>query len=343
MGIINITITDSANQTIPGIPDTVSITTNEPAVVFYTLDGTTPNTYSPIYISPILMPQNLLDITLNVFATNQIDSSAVITKQYSGDKTAIITAAGDRLPHSAVTNIDNSGVGLFPFGDGNPTPIFNYLNPGDAGTTVYDQSQPATSSGYGPDGYPTGYTNKPISTFKFKQVYSTVNQEGEVFPGVGNLPAKVTVIGKNTPREYIPEQSSFSDKIFNPRALVIFQDTTTEDPTNPVHINRPYFSLEDQEIVRDGNLLYNSTLDSPPTMGGFVTRQYNARTNMMTSYYYDNTVGRWIISSTPYQPTRKDVGALYQMVFSRPNPNVPAGNGNGLVFKWIWGLYRTLI
>lgn len=340
MGIINITITESADQTIPGIPNTVSITTSEPALIFYTLDGTIPNTYSPVYVGTILMPQSLLSITLNVFATNQIDSSAVITQQYTGNASAVITAAGDRLPHSATTNPNNGSTGynLFPFGDGGPSPV-QYLNPADAGTTVYNEAKPATSSGFDADGNPAVFTNKPIAAFKFKQVYSTTNSEGEVFPGVGNLPGKVTVIGKPYPVEYRPEQSNFADKIFNPRALVIYQDSTTEDPTNPVNINRPNFSLEDQEIVRDGNLLFNSTLDSPPTMGGFVNRNYNARTNMMTDSYYDNSVGRWIFSSYPFQPTTKNVGGLSGMVFGRSGPNADGRK----YFKWTLFARRYLM
>jgi hypothetical protein len=343
MGIINVTITASADQTLPGIPNTVSITTNEPASIFYTLDGSVPNTYSPIYVSPILMPQALLVVTLNVFATNQIDSSAIITQVYTANIDAIPTAAGDRLPRSAVTNLNNSHTSdnLFPYGTGGPTPDFQYLNPSKSGTTVYNQALPATPSGFDANGKPDGYTNQPLVNFQFKQVYSTVNSEGAVTPGVGNLPAKVTVLRKETPNDYSPERSSFSDKIFNPRALVIFQDSTTEDPTNPVNINRPYFSLEDQEVVRDGNLLYNSTLDSPPTMGGFVNRHYNARTNMMTHSYYDNTVGRWIFSTFPYQPTTPNVGALYQMVFSRAKTD--GTGGAGFVFKWLPFYYRTLI
>lgn len=343
MGVINITITASPDQTTPGIPNTVSISTSEPAAIFYTLDGTVPTTFSNPYVAPILMPQALLTVVINVIAFNQVDFSAVVTQTFIANNAAIPTAAGDRLPHSAVTPLNNSGTSnsLFPFGTNSPNPDFNYLNPADAGTTVYDQSKPATSSGFDADGNPAGFTNKPIENFKFKQVYSTVNSEGEVLPGVGTLPAKVTVIGKQTATEYTQERSDFADKLFNPRALVIFQDSTTEDPTNPVHINRPYFSLEDQEVVRDGNLLYNSTLDSPPTMGGFVNRFYNARTNTMTSYYYDNTVGRWIISSTPYQSTNPTNGALSQMVFSRAK--MDGSGGAGLVFKWLPFYYRTLI
>lgn len=341
MGIINITITESSSQTIPGIPDTVSIATSEPAIIFYTLDGSVPNTYSPIYVGTILMPQNLLTVTLNIFATNQIDSSAVITQQYVGNASAIITMAGDRLPHSATTNLNNASTNnsLFPYGTGGPNPNYQYLNTADAGTTVYNPALPATSSGFDADGQPDGYTNKPISSYQFKQVYSTINVEGAVFPGVGNLPAKVTIIGKSTPVEYRPEISNFADKIFNPRALVIYQDSTTEDPTNPVNINRPYFSMEDQEIVRDGNLLFNSTLDSPPTMGGFVNRNYNARTNMITDSYYDNTVGRWIFSTYPFQPTTKDVGGLSGMVFGRSSP----GSDGRKYFKWYPFLGRHLM
>lgn len=332
MAVISITITNSSDQTIPGIPNTVSISTSEPAIIFYTLDGSTPNTYSPIYVSPILMPQALLSITLNVFATNQIDSSAVITQQYTGIQSEIPTAAGARLPHSATTPVNTISNGLFPFGTGGPSSDVTYLNPADAGTTVYNESLPATSNGFDANGNPTGFTNQPIANFKFKQKYSTSNVEGEVYPGVGTLPATVTVIGKQTPVEYSQEQSNFADKIFNPRALVIYQDSTTEDPTNPVHINRPYFSLEDQEIVRDGNLLFNTGLDSPPTMGSFVNRYYNARTNMMTSYYYDNTTARWIISSSPFQPTTPNVGNLSGMVFSRAKQN--GTGGAGMVFQW---------
>lgn len=331
MGIINIFITESSQQTTPGIPNTLAISTNEPAVVFYTLDGTIPNTFSPVYMAPISLPQNLLTVNVNIFATNQFDSSSVITKQYTAIVSEIKTAAGDRLPHSAVTTLNNNTTSnsLFPFGTNSPNPNFNYLNPGSAGTTVYDQSKPATSNGFDANGNPTTFTNAPISDFKYKQVYSTTDVEGSVSPGVGNLPAKTTVIGKSSAVEYTQLQSSFADKVFNPRALVIFQDSTTEDPTNPVHINRASFSLENPEIVRDGALLYNSNMDIPPPMGSFVNRHYNPRTNMMTHSYYDNTQGRWIFSSFPYQPTTKDVGALYQMAFSRPN------GGSGKVFKWI--------
>ena len=83
MSIISITITASPTQTIPGIPDTIALSTNEPSTIFFTLDGSVPNLSSPIYIVPIVMPQTLLTVVLSVFATNGVDNSAIITQTYS--------------------------------------------------------------------------------------------------------------------------------------------------------------------------------------------------------------------------------------------------------------------
>lgn len=338
MAIINITITPSANQVYPGVPATITLSTNIPATIFYTLDGSSPTTYSPVYVAPILMPEGPLSITLSVIATDGINSSAVVVQTYTVNEADIPTAAGARLPHSATTNLNNASTtnSLFPFGTSGPNPNFQYLNPSDAGTTVNNEAEPSTPAGFDGSGNPAGFTNQPLDYYEFQEVYSTLNWLNEEWPGVGNLPGTTDVIASSFPKQYRPEQSSTADKIFNPRALVIYQDSTTEDPTNPVVINRPYMSLENLETVRDGNLLYNSTLDSPPTMGGFVNRYYNARTNMMTYYYYDNTVGRWIISTTPFSPTQ-NVGALYNMVFGR---NSKEGGGSKY-FKWYPFLYRT--
>jgi hypothetical protein len=284
------------------------------------------------------MPEGPLSITLSVNATDGIDNSATIVQVYTTNPDQLSTPAGARLPHSATTNLGNAANfnSLFPFGESSPRPDFQYLNPSDAGTTVNNEALPSTSSGFDGQGNPAGFTNQPLSYYEFQEVYSTLNWLNEEWPGVGNLPAQTDVIASNFPKQYSPERSSTADKIFNPRALVIYQDSTTEDPTNPVIINRPYMSLENLETVRDGNLLFNSTLDSPPTMGGFVNRYYNARTNMITYYYYDNTVGRWIISTTPYSPTQ-NVGALYNVVFGRPS----AQGGGSKYFKWYPFLYRT--
>lgn len=344
MSVINITITASLEQIVSGIPTSISISTSEAATIFYTLDNTTPTTFSSVYTTPIVFPTSFiigkLSIVLSVFATNGIDSSAVIVNTYETD----IVNSNARLMHAPTTNLGNTtSRNLYPFGDNAPNTNYQYLNPADAGTVVYNPIIPIYPDGYDGGGNPGAFTNDP-NVNDYLLVYSEQNVEGETPCGVGNLPAKTTIIGSQTPVEYTQEESSRADKIFNPKALVIYQDSTTEDPTDPVCIQRSDFSLENPEIVRDGNLLFNTALDSPSTQGSFVNSQYNPRTGMITYYYRDNTVGRWIISTSPFENNNKNLGALYNMVFARPTtPVAGVANGANHVYKWIPFMYRRLI
>lgn len=345
MSTIIVSFVNSTDFTLPGIPNTVSIETSEPATIFYTMDGSTPNSYSSVYVAPIIMPQNLLQVVITVFATNGIDNSDIITQTYtSSPSQSPFNNDNQRLPHTAVVNLDNSNLGdLFPFGSRTQGPEGQYVGAQNSGATTFNEALPATPLGFDANQNPDGYVNSNSILKQFKQIYSTTTNQGEIGIGIGSLPAKTTIIGKTTPLEYTQEQSNFADKLFNPKALVIFQDTTTEDPTNPVHINRPYFALEKQEIVRDGNLLYNTALDAPSVTGSFLKSYYNPRTNMITYYYYDNAVNRWIISSTPYQPTTKDTGAFYSMVFGRDGADAQVPHSGQRYFKWIWNQRRVLM
>ena len=318
MAVITLTITPSTTETTPGIPNTVSVSTSEPANIFYTLDGTSPNLYSAVYTCPIQLNSVMPVTVLSLFATNGTDNSAVIVETYTADLSQVVTDRNERLPHSTITPFGGGNQNSnYPFGNNTPSPNFQYQNPSNAGYTVYNQALPTFSNGFNADGYAGAFTNRPLSAYQFKQVYSDSNYEGEVFPGVGNFPARVVTIGKSFPEEYNPEVSSTASKIFNPRALVIYQDAATEDPTNPVIINRANFNLENPEIVRDGDLLYNAGGGTEVTNGSFLKSYYNPRTHTMTSYYYDNSVNRWIISTSPFTPTNPNIGNLSYMVPAR--------------------------
>src|SRR5271165_465224 len=150
MSIISIIITPSVQQVLPGIPQYVELTSSEPAIIFYSLDGSSPNHGSPIYTTPILLPSSLTTITLSILATNGTDNSAVITQTYTATISSIETTATDRVPHSAVTNLNNasSNNSLFPFGTNSPNPDYQYLGSANAGTTVYTSGNPnAVSQG----------------------------------------------------------------------------------------------------------------------------------------------------------------------------------------------------
>ncbi len=327
MVAISVTITESSEQVISGIPRSIAFSANIPATIFYTLDGTDPTLFSSIYIDPIVLPTDKLSITVKVFATNGVDTSPIITELY---ETNLLNNA--RLNHAATDAAAGENIpGIYPFGSNAPQPTTTFLNPGDASITVNDPDKTQIPSGFDGSGQPNSFTNEPFNTENYSIKYSTTDFLGRQGKGIGNLPATVTVEAEPTP----PETSSAYSQIFDPRAKVIYQDVTNENLDDPPIINRNYFSMENPEKARDGNLYFNSGLDAPPVSGSFVRSHYNPRDNTITYYYLDTTVNKWIISKTPYQPNGSFDGNLSGVLSSREP-------GSRYVFNWIPFTRRVL-
>lgn len=325
MAIISVTVLESSEQVVAGIPCYVTISTNISATVFYTLDGTDPTLLSEMYISPILFPTDLLKIELRILATNGILFSPIITEVY---QTNMLVDA--RLPHSATDAQAESNIpGLYPYGTNPIQPNAQFLSPAEAGITVDNPVKIQIPSGYDGSGNEVGFTNEPYNLENYSIVYTTRNSQGQ--PSVGNLPANVKIEIPAAP----PEETQQFSNLFDPRALVIFQDFSKEDPNDPPQINREFFSLEDNEKVRDGNNYYNSGLDAPPVMGSFLRSHYNPRDNTITYYYLDTHTNKWIISKTPYKPTGTFTGNLSGMALSK-------NKGAGVVFEWLPFTRRVL-
>ena len=318
MAVIVITVTDSSDQLLSGIPKTVTITTNIPSSIFYTLDGTDPSASSTLYLNPIEMPTNVNSVTLKIFATDGTDSSPIVTKEYAPNIVPL------RQSHDEVTgsNISDKTINLYPFGDASPSVEVQYGNIG--GDVVDRPDVPGIPDGF--DGSGTGeyanYTDKPINEYKI--LFSDSDYLGERGHGIGTLPAEVTI---HVPEpNYGPESTDANSRYFNPRALVIYQDNTKEPFDDDIlQINRNYFSLENPEIVRDGVLLDAQVLG--PT-GSFVRAHYNPREHTITYYYHDSATLRWIISKEPYKPNPRAPG-LFNIVFSSRK------RGDRNVFRWI--------
>jgi hypothetical protein len=324
MTVISITITTSTEQVISGIPKTVALETNVPASIFYTLDGTDPTLFSTIYTSPIHLPFDQLSITFKVMATNGTDFSPIVIESYVSNM-----LDNARLPHSGTTGqAEAIAPDLYPFGTPTLQPNSTFTSPGDVSITVDDPLLPATPTAFDSDGNPTAFTNRPFDLENYSIIYSITDAEGQRTPGVGNLPADVVIKSETAP----PEENQQFSNMFDPRALVIFQDFSKENPDDPVQLNKQYFTSENVEKARDGAYLYSSGLDAPPVNGSFVRSFYNQRENTMTYYYYDSWANRWIISKSPFQPTGNFDGNL----------SGAATAWGGKVYEWVPFARRTL-
>lgn len=332
MAVISITITESDDQIVSGIPKTVGISTNVPASIFYTLDGSIPTLFSTIYTGPIFLPTGQLTVILNIFATNGTDSSPIVTETYQTD----MVDFNVRLPHAPTDAQPGVNLpALYPFGENEFEPG-NFGNPADASVTVDNPALPSTSTGFDGAGNQTGFTNQPYDLVNYNIKYSTTDAEGQTGTGIGNLPAIVTAPPSDLPPSIGPEQTNISDPTFDPRAFVIFQDSTQENPNDPPHINRMSYTLENNERARDGNAYFNTGLDAPPVSGTFLRSHYNPRTNMITYYYLDTWTNKWIISTTPYSPNGGTWnGNMANMALSKQA-------GAGFVFEWLEFTRRVL-
>lgn len=344
MAVISVTVTQSAEQVVSGIPKTVSITTNIPSTIFYTLDGTDPTMFSTIYTGPIFLPFNQLLVTLKILATNGTDSSPIVIEQYLTD----IVDSNARLPHSGTTAAAGSVIpDSYPFGTPPFQPKQGYTNPANAGPyagAVFDPSLPSVSNAFDAQGNPSAQSNQPYNTTNYQIVYTDRNAAGQQGGVIGNMPAKSTIAG--TPSDIQPdtaqtsnqgpEQSDQFTNLFDPRAMVIFQDFSKEDPNDPPQINRQFFTLENPERARDGNFYFNTGQDATaPTSGSFVRSHYNPRTNTITYYYRDSWSNKWIISTAPYQPNGTFDGNLAASVMGTKS-------GAGVVFEWLPFTRRVL-
>jgi len=321
MAVVLITITESPIQIIAGIPKTIVIATNIPATVYYTVDGTEPTFDSDIFVGPIVLPTDQNTVYLKLFATDGIDVGPVITYTYGH------TWVGLRQAHDTVIGLNpaNAYTENKAFGSDFPNIHVGYGNM--AGVIVEEEGVAGVADGY--DGTATGTVAvEPLESYhrtNYEIKYSESNWKGETGRNIGNLPAHVTIIQRPPP----PTMSDANSRLFDPRALVIIQDgrEENENPVSPL-INRQFFSLGDQERLRNG-IMYNTTaFEGNGNTGSLLKPQYNEKDNTYTFYYRDSETNRWIMSIEPVAQSR-NVSAMSAVLF----PQQPSGSGK--VYKWI--------
>lgn len=331
MAVILLTIIESSEELIDGIPRSISMSTNIPATIFYTLDGFIPTTLSTVYVGGDLYFPTGGAFTFKTFATNGVDTSAIITRQY-GPNIAGIRNIWDRVLNAPeIINTPDQ----FPYGDQQVSLPANY---GDVGAeAVYTPGDVGYPDGYDGTGTgtPGGYTEHELSEYAIQ--YSESNWLGERGRGLGTLPSEVriTVTNPDNRRENV-EISNVNDIIFDSRAKTIYHDSTTQTRnTDLTLINRPYFSLINSETFRDGATLQVIGVDYLITTGSLVTSRIDYVNKTITYYYFDSLALRWIVSTDSFDPEddpMKDLGHI--TISSRPDMQ--------RVYKWYPFMRRRL-
>lgn len=316
MAIITITLTEYGLKKVANIPQYVTLESNIPCTIFYTLDESEPTTFSDIYIDKIDFPTNVNSVTLRIFATNGIDSSEILDYFFAPDW------INNRVPHAKVIQ-DGNGATDCAIGGGT---LDNGLYTQPAGITVNAFGVPGIPDGYDYLQQPALETDKPYNLENYEIEYSETNNIGQYGDGIGTLPAKVVLIVPDP----INKSSNANSKLFNPKSMVIIQDGR-EPPQDPniSTLNKQFFSTENIERVRDGSKISNRAFaDGSINTGSLIRPLYNPRENTYTFYYRDAETNRWIISIEP-MPKPNNNAAMQQMVYSNTSL------AEKKIFRWI--------
>jgi hypothetical protein len=310
--IISLAIESSEEQVVWGIPHHLTVEANIPCTIFYTLDGTTPTTSSDIYIDGILLPTNVNSVSLKLYATNGIDTSAVITQVYSSKyqidgvkKLPAVTDQGDT---------SKFGPAVLPpcFGSvGNLTQTVHFFDLSRNGREVDDGIAPSYNSAVDANGNPSLLSNEPWNPFNYEIVEAKFDSRGNALPGILPVPDF----------EYTPDMTSMYSVAYDPRAKVIIQDLSLEDENSPINIASQYFSMHDNESATEIRNRYNANAGDAPCSASYLNSYFNPKTNTVQHFFYDRIALKWLII--------KDVNPAYEGDWTAFKEGLSLGRGGG--------------
>lgn len=259
MSVITLTFTGSENEITSGIPKTVSITTNIPSTIHYTIDGTDPTTSSPIYTSAIQLPDNETSVIVSALALDGTgEPSATLTQTFAADTRKI---DGRRI------------IGQEGF----------IISRADTGDDVED--------GFDADGEPARLIDVDLETLD--TIHSKFGQDG-IAEGTQISVDKPDADTTNSLIDdgFVPFSTPEIGELFNPNARTIYVDGRKDNDLQL--IMRPYGGLHDKYTEEGGRRLREPTDDATYVTGGFVRRFYNPQKNIMVSYYFDHNEARHV-------------------------------------------------
>lgn len=284
MAVIAVTATELGPQLISGIPFMVSLSTNVPATIFYTLDGSQPGMLSPVYISPIIMP----------------------------------TESPVRLRVWALSGSDRGGLDITFRSDSSDTPYFRRIDGYGIGIAVDAYNViPVLLDGYKPDenlivDIPTRYSDYELEDLE-------IQDKKYDLEGTGTKVITTPVIGgRGSSIDPTPSSPNNQNVYFNPRSMYITIDGTDGYEDQSVYIiNRPYGNTMDMTKYLQGKSMYEP---QPYISGGHVRTFYTIKDGygLACAYYYDFNETRWIKSIQRFDPNTIPEGVGDRRQFGPP-------------------------
>jgi len=296
MAVISISATELGSQLIAGIPMLVSLETNVPATIFYTLDGSVPTTLSSVYIEPILLPTT---------STVRLRARAI-----SGSDTGYfdITYSTDTSNMVIARRLEGYGAGI----------VVDAYNVEDV-----------LNDGYSPDIHgnvviPSRPSDYELQDLEIKYSRTGIGGEGPGTLLMMGIPP-VEQLEEASAVDWTPTTPNDNNAFFNPKSLYIIIDGRDgyEDQIVSPHVivNRPWAGTRNSIKYLQGKEMFEP---QPYISGGHVRTHYNYDEGIAVSYYFDHNETRWIKSIQSFDPT------------TVPNVGSRRQTGGPLVFKWIF-------
>lgn len=262
---IVLTVSESSNQLISGIPEYIEVESNIPSTMFYTIDGTTPDQNSEIIVGKLTLPTDGLTFTLKIVAISGSERSSVFEETYYTDNSNL----------NRTRNIGNEGL--------------NILQPG---------REVVSSLGYTSSGEDA--RSSVIEPVDLDYKVSKTDRLGEAIDGT-----TLDFVNFQNREDKLQgeESSSSSPKYadFDPKSFLIVVDGSTEEKLNSQIvrvINRPHGTIEPVNPYYHEKKRYGEGL----VTGSFVRAMYNPITGKMVCYYRESRDSRWLKSIQQTEP-----------------------------------------
>ena len=305
MEIITLSFNKLGVPLLDGIPEFVEITTNLPAMIFFTLDGTLPTLFSNQYVDPVKIPTDSGSVDLSAIAYTldgygNLVPSSVLSETYSTDNSIV----GERI-----RRLDFAGV--------------VYIYPGGLDIPFW----------YDSTGEPSVFVDVAPDELRRAMTPSERDIDGSYLTNVPGgvvrvVPSDETPSTRDDP--FVPYSTPSDDPLFDPNALLIVIDGRESRDLGTVQVlNGPYMSLRDPKSNFNG-LDYVSTEGSNYISGSLTKAHYDRKKGIIVFYYFDSNTTRWI----------KSIQNLPSVETTIPRNSVITPP---IVYKWKnWGRYQSV-